>query len=98
MLAGHRMMSEGGVAAIALTLLTYLALPAKAQQYPDRPVKIVLPFGAGGVADVTARSSPISGHWSAQMAASGCLSFRQLMKKTIFHHKLDRPSSAEKGV
>jgi tripartite-type tricarboxylate transporter receptor subunit TctC len=49
------MMSEGGVAAIALAVLTYLALPAKAQQYPDHPVKIVLPFGAGGVADVTAR-------------------------------------------
>src|ERR1700694_529308 len=52
---GHRMMSEGGMAAIALAVLTYLALPAKAQQYPDHPVKIVLPFGAGGVADVTAR-------------------------------------------
>ena len=31
-------------------------LPASAQtKYPDRPVRVVLPFGAGGVADVTAR-------------------------------------------
>jgi tripartite-type tricarboxylate transporter receptor subunit TctC len=28
---------------------------ARAQAYPSRPVKVVLPFGAGGVADVTSR-------------------------------------------
>lgn len=28
---------------------------ASAQKYPDRPVKIVLPLGAGGVGDITAR-------------------------------------------
>ncbi len=34
-----------------------LAVPqgASAQKYPDKPVKIILPFGAGGVADVSAR-------------------------------------------
>jgi tripartite-type tricarboxylate transporter receptor subunit TctC len=38
--------------AIALGLV---ALPALAQDYPARPVKIIVPFGAGGPADVTAR-------------------------------------------
>src|SRR6202795_1497445 len=34
-----------------------LAAPAAHAQakYPDRPVRVILPFGPGGVADVTAR-------------------------------------------
>jgi len=41
---------------LATVTVASLALaPAKAQTYPDRPVRIVLPFGAGGVADITAR-------------------------------------------
>jgi len=43
------------IAATAAAFAIGLASPAAAQKYPDRPVKIVLPFGAGGVADVTAR-------------------------------------------
>src|SRR5207245_5347965 len=32
-----------------------LALPAQAQTYPARPVRVIVPFPAGGVTDVTAR-------------------------------------------
>ena len=44
-----------GAAAAVLALLISPVAPAAAQKYPDRPVKIVLPFGPGGVADVTSR-------------------------------------------
>lgn len=40
------------IGAFALTLL---ACPALAQDYPDRPVKIVVPFPAGGTADAVPR-------------------------------------------
>jgi tripartite-type tricarboxylate transporter receptor subunit TctC len=42
------------VAAIAFA--AYLAAPAGAQEYPDKAVKIVVPFSAGGPTDVVARA------------------------------------------
>ena len=40
--------------AIAMTLVVAAAVPASAQ-YPDRPIKVVVPFAAAGVTDVVAR-------------------------------------------
>jgi tripartite-type tricarboxylate transporter receptor subunit TctC len=39
----------------AFVLPVLLILPAAAQNYPSRPVKFIVPFGAGGPADVYAR-------------------------------------------
>ena len=41
--------------ALALATAAGIALPAAAQDYPARNVKIIVPFGAGGPADVYAR-------------------------------------------
>src|SRR5258708_9000300 len=43
------------IAALTLVLTAVLALPAAAQQWPARAVKLVVPFPAGGTVDVAAR-------------------------------------------
>ena len=40
----------------AAVLLMGLATVASAQNFPNRPIKIVVPFGPGGSGDITARA------------------------------------------
>ncbi len=40
---------------VALTALLAVALPARAADYPARPIKLVVPYAAGGPTDVLGR-------------------------------------------
>ena len=42
--------------ALVLVLLTTAALPAAAQQYPDRPLTVLTGYPAGGMVDIVARA------------------------------------------
>jgi tripartite-type tricarboxylate transporter receptor subunit TctC len=50
-------LNRRGAIAAAMAFAALLPMPqmARAENYPSRPVRLILPFGAGGVADVTAR-------------------------------------------
>src|SRR5829696_2813548 len=53
-MALHSRRSLLGAAVAALTLTT-AAMPAAAQNYPSRPITLIVPWGAGGGTDATAR-------------------------------------------
>jgi hypothetical protein len=76
--------------AAALALVGALALPAKAAEYPDHAIKMIVPFAAGGGTDVIARiiAQNLNAKWGQpvvvenQPGASGALGTRAVMNAT----------------
>src|SRR4051812_24367857 len=57
------------IRALVYVVIVILAVPAFAQTYPDKPVKMIVPFAAGGPTDVIARlvAQKLSEAWGQQV-------------------------------
>jgi len=51
----HPMKVAGALAAALLFALTFAGAPARAEEWPAKPVRVVVAFGAGGSADILGR-------------------------------------------
>lgn len=59
------------VAVFALLAQTLLALPALAQEYPNRPIRILIPFPPGSPAALAGFIESEIGQWNKAIAAAG---------------------------
>jgi len=53
--AGHPFMKAGTIAIIVLLLVATMNAPLFAQAYPNKPIRFIIPFPAGGASDILAR-------------------------------------------